>query len=130
MEIAELFDFLTKEHSFSYSHQEFDNCYGGHWIVHTYSFYNSNGCFTIYCMPERNELDFYVSDKFSTSREELLDKIVDISTIEPEIWKKRTKFLGISRPFFWINTNKVLRVFAEALKTHLDKNKDFFGIQV
>lgn len=130
MNVEEIFDFLIKDYNFSYKYQKFVNCYEGNWIVQTYSFYNNSGCFTIHFLPQRNELDFYYSSRFSTEHKKLCERIVDICSIEPDIWNKYTKIWIFKRPFFWWNNNKVLYTFAEALKTHLDKSKDFFGIQI
>ncbi len=128
--IEELFAFLMKDYGLSYRYQKFDNCFGGGWTAQTYSFYNDSGCFTIHFLLQKNELDFYRASRFSTKREELCEKMVDVSSIEPEIWNKHTKIWVFNRPFFWWNSNKILSVFAESLKVHLAKNKDFFGIRV
>lgn len=130
MNIEDLFSFLVNDYHLSYKYQKFINCYGGNWIVQTHSFYNESGCFTIHVLSQKDELDFYYADRFSTKREELCEKTVDILSIEPEIWDKYTKFWIFNRPFFWWKNKKVLRAFAEVLKVHLAKGKDFFGIKV
>ncbi|MBE6797195.1 MAG: hypothetical protein E7531_02510 [Ruminococcaceae bacterium] len=130
MHIREVFDFLITDYGLEYKHQEFINAYDGNWTVQAYSFYNNSGCFTIHNLVQRDELDFYYSPKFSQELSELCGKGVNICTIEPEIWDKHTKIWRFKRPFFWLNNNKVLSVFAEVLKTHLSKNKEFFGIQI
>ena len=129
MEINELFGFLIKDYGLSYEYQRFENCFGGNWIVITHSFYNNSGCFTIHSTLQR-EMDFYYSTKFSTDRDVLCERGVDITTIEPEIWKKHSKIWIFERPFFWCSDKRVLNALAEALKVHLEKNNDFFGIQV
>ena len=130
MNIEILFDFLKKDYNLSYKYQEFLNCYGGYWTVQTHSFYNDSGCFTIHYLLQKNELDFYYAMRFSTERKELCEKMVDICSIEPEIWRKYTKLGIFNRPFFWWNNNKVLTAFADALKTHLAMKKQFFGIRI
>ena len=129
MNIEELFDFLKKDYNLSYRYQEFINCYGGGWTVQTHSFYNDSGCFTIYIEIQRGMVFWYAS-RFSTEREELCEKAIDVSSIEPEIWDKHERICIFKDPFFWWKDNKVLRTLAEALKVHLAKDNEFFGIQV
>ena len=129
MNIEELFDFLMKDYNLSYRYQEFINCYGGSWTVQTHSFYNDSGCFTIHIEIQRG-MDFWYASRFSTEREELCEKAIDVSSIEPQIWDKHEKILCFKRPFFWWSDTKVLRALAEALKEHLANNDEFFGIQV
>lgn len=129
MNIEELFDFLMKDYNLSYKYQEFFNCYGGNWTVKTHSFYNDNGCFTIYIEVQRG-MDFWYASKFSTEREALCEKQIDVSSIETQIWDKYEKFFIFKNPFFWCNDKKVLSTLAEALKVHLAKNNEFFGIDV
>ena len=129
MSIEELFDFLIKDYGLIYKHQKFTNCYGGNWVVETHSFYNESGCFTIYVEFQRGTY-FYFSSKFSTNYEELSERELDISLIEPEIWNKRERFLFFKNPFWWWCDNKVLKTLAEVLKVHLAKGNDLFGIQV
>ena len=130
MNIEELLGFLVKEYNLSYKYQEFTNCYGGNWIVQTYSFYNDSGCFTICFIPQKNELDFYYASQFSNERKDLCEKMIDICEIEPDIWDKHTKVGFFHRPFFWCNNKKILSALAEALRVHLSKDNNFFGIQV
>ncbi len=129
MNIEELFDFLKKDYNLSYRYQEFINCYGGGWTVQTHSFYNDSGCFTIYIEIQRGMFFWYAS-RFSTEREELCEKAIDVSSIEPQIWDKHERICIFKDPFFWWKDNKVLRTLAEALKVHLAKDNEFFGIQV
>ena len=129
MNIEELFDFLMKDYNLSYRYQEFINCYGGGWTVQTHSFYNDSGCFTIYIEIQRG-MDFWYASQFSTERKELCERALDVSSIEPEIWDKNIRFFIFKNPFFWCNDEKVLSTLAEALKAHLARNNQFFGIQV
>ncbi|MBE6601039.1 MAG: hypothetical protein E7637_00830 [Ruminococcaceae bacterium] len=129
MNIEELFDFLRKDFNLSYRYQEFANCYGGNWIVQTHSFYNDSGCFTIYIEIQRG-IDFWYSSRFSTVREELCEKEIDVSSIEPQIWDKNARFWIFKNPFFWWSDNRVLHTLAEVLKVHLVSNNEFFGIHL
>ena len=130
MEIFKQFEFLMNDYGFSYSYQEFHNCYDGKGTVFTHSFYNENGCFTIHTMPVRGELDFYYSRRYSAVQQELYEQIIDISSIEKEVWNRRAKILCLSNPFFWWNKKKVLSTLAEVLKIHIAKYNEFFGIKV
>lgn len=130
MDMHKQFEFLVKDYGLSYSYQEFHNCYGGNTTVFTYSFYNGSGCFTIHEMPVRGELDFYFSRHYSTVQQELYEKIIDISTMEADIWRRRTKILFFNNPFFWNDKNKVLSLLAEVLKIHIAKYNEFFGIKI
>lgn len=125
--IEERFDFLIKDYHLSYKFQVFHPF--GNWTMHTHSFYNDSGCFTIYYEVGRDMFFFY-SSKFSTELEQLREKGIDVSLLEPEIWKKNERIFIFKNPFFWVMNNKVLNTLSEALKVHLAKNNDFFGIQV
>ena len=129
MNIEEMFGFLKEEYNLSYKYQEFFNCYGGNWTVQTHSFYNASGCFTIYVEVQRG-INFWYAPRFSTERKALCEREIDVSLIEPPIWNKHERFFVFKNPFFWWNDNKVLMVLAEALKAHLAKENEFFGIQV
>lgn len=130
MDIEKEFDFLVKDYGLTYKYQEFHNCYGGNWLVYTHSFYNSSGCFTIYEMPSRGELDFYYAQKFSNVLKELCERMIDISSIEKELWNKHTRIGCLKRPFFWWNSDRILKVAAEALNVHIKKYGEFFGVSI
>ncbi len=129
MNIETMFDFLVTKYGLAYQHQTFSNCYGGHWEVETYSYYNESGCFTIYFEVQRG-MDFWYASQFSSDYRKLCEREIDISLIEPEIWARRERVWFIKWPFFWWNSNKVLFTLAEVLKAHLAKHKCFFGIQI
>lgn len=128
MRVEKLFNFLVEDYKLTYKHHVFENCYNLGYTVYTHSFFNRSGCFTIYSLPQRGELDFYYAKEFSEKREELCEKLLDICSIEKEIWDKHTKFGFIKNPFFWRNEEKVLTVLAEVLKAHINKHSEFFGI--
>ena len=94
MNIEELFYFLVEDYRLSYAHQQFDDCYGGNWIVQTHSFFNDSGCFTIYIESQRG-MDFWYAPRFSTERTELCERAIDVSLIEPQIWNKYEKFFSL-----------------------------------
>ena len=105
MDIKAMFEFLISDYGFKYEKQSF--VYSEAWKTETHSFYNESGCFTIHRMDARGELEFYHSKEFSKDRQELYKNPVYIETIEPEIWKKRSKIFSLSNPFFWCSKRKV-----------------------
>ena len=123
-------DFLVIEYGLKHIHQDFNSCFGGNWWVKTDSYYNDSGCFTIHHLPQRGELDFYYSKEFSTIRESLCERLLDISSVEKEIWEKHKKFLCFKNPFFWNSEKKVFQALAEIIKVQIEKNGEFFGIKV
>ena len=129
MNIEKMFDFLVKDYNLSYRYQKFLNCYGGNWTVQTFSFYNDSGCFTIHNEIQRG-MDFWYATRFSTERKELCEKELDVSLIEPQIWEKHARIGPFKNPFFWWSNNRVLSTLAVALKLHIAKNNEFFGIQL
>lgn len=129
MNIEKLFDFLVTDYGLKYKEQTFYNCYGGSWTVQTHSFYNDSGCFTIYIEIQRG-MEFWYASRFSTEREELCERGIDVSSVEPQIWDKNERIGIFKNPFFWCSDNKVLRTLSEALKVHLSENKEFFGISL
>ncbi len=130
MDVEMIFSFLIEDYGLNYSHQQFHNCYSGNWEVHTYSFYNEHGCFTIYSLPQRGELDFYYASKFDTNLEKLCDRMINVRSMEEEIWEKHVKVGIFHNPFFEWNIYKVLNALAEVIKVHVTKHGEFFGIRV
>ena len=120
--------FLVDEYHMSYAKQTFEGRPFGNYNTTTYSFYNETGCFTIRYMFPRVEWDCYRSLRFDNDCDVLFEQLVPIDSIEPEIWKKHMKVGIFKRPFFWWSTARVFAAFAEALKVHLEKGNDFFGI--
>lgn len=130
MNIREQFAFLVDDYGFQYGEQKFENCWEGNWTVITYSFYNENGCFTIHTLPERGEVGFFCCDRFSSDRESLCARLVDIRTIEEDVWDKHSCLWSIRNPFFWYSQRKVFAALAEVIRTHLSKHDDLFGIKL
>ena len=122
------FRFLVDEYNMQYAYNTFP--LSENWGYSAYSFYNDTGCFTIYSLPARDELSFYRSDIYWSNWHTLSQQGVDMTVIEPEIWKKRMRIGFIPNPFFWWNTRKVITVAVEALKEHIRKNGSFLGIKV
>ena len=68
-----------------------------------------DGCFTIHCLPQRGEVDFYFADKFSTDRKELCGIPINVYEIEKEIWNKNAKIWFFKNPFYYWNQEKKLK---------------------
>lgn len=130
MDIEKHLGFLVKDYGIKYAYQDFKNCYGGNWRVYTHCFYNESGCFTIHYLPQRGELDFYFAKEFSNVRENLCERLIDINSVEKEIWKKHEKLLFFKDPFFWWNNKKILQALAEVIKAQIKKRGEFFGVKV
>jgi len=128
MNVEEMFGFLVKDYGLTYKFQEFENCYDGNWTVFTYSFYNDDGCFTIHYLVGRDELDFYYSSRFSSVREELRERQINVYEVEPNIWRKHQRIWIFKRPFFWWSMRRILNACAEALKLYLAKGNDLFDM--
>lgn len=122
MDIEKQFEFL-KKYGFKFKEQIFKNAYNSYFTVHTYSFYNKDGCFTIYNLPQRGEWDYYYSKKFSTVMENLLDYRLDIYKQKSEIWSK-------ARKTWFYTIRKELNLLADAIKHQIEDNNEFYGIKV
>ena len=92
MDFKKEFTDLAKKYNLNYKYQEFKNCFGGNWLVCTHSLYNDSGCFTIHCLPQRGEVDFYFADKFSTDRKELCSKAVNVMKLKNLFGKRKQKY--------------------------------------
>lgn len=79
MNIERDMNFLVEKYKMNYNFQSFDSDVSGRFYgpMNTFSYYNSNGCFTIYHAVQREEWDYYYSKVFSNNQEILTAK--DIS---------------------------------------------------
>ena len=125
MNVSKIFDFLVYEYKLKYAKQQFNNCYNGTWTVITYSFYNESGCFTIYTLPERGDLDFYHSKKYSDELGKLCSSRVNVESIGTEIWQKAKKKI-----FFEYRHKLFLRTLAEVIRYNVQLNGSFCGVKV
>lgn len=123
MDIEKQFDFLVKDYDLKYSYQKFTNCYQGNWVVYTYSFYNESGCFTIYNLGQRGEWEYFYTEKFCNSMEQLLGTRIHIYSTEKELWDKVTKS-------FFYSMRTELKTLATVIKSQIEKTGQFFGIKV
>lgn len=75
--IMKYFDFLVKECGMKFQFQTFFEYNGFYGPIDTYSFYNSNGCFTFHNIVQRGEWGWYKSSRFSTNQYDLLEKEIN-----------------------------------------------------
>lgn len=130
MDFKKEFTDLAKKYNLNYQYQDFKNFFGGNWWVYTHSLYNNSGCFTIHCLPQRGEIDFYFADKFSTDRNELCEKSINVYETEKEIWKNNAKIWFIKNPFYYLNQDNVIKTLIEIIKISIEKNNEFFGVKI
>ena len=122
MDIEKQFNFL-KEYGLEFKKQTFNNAYNAHFTVNTYSYYNENGCFTIYNLPQRGEWDYFYSMKFSTVMDKLLTSRINIYEQQSEIWNK-------ARSNFLYTIKKELRILSDVIKYQIKEKKEFYGIKI
>lgn len=128
--VKDALDFLCKQYGLNYSFQRFEKHPFGNWCADMYSFYNESGCFSIYNLIQRDEIDFYFAKKFSNNITELKEKIVLIESVEKDIWERHKKTGFLKLPFFWGSNKQVIRALAEVIKAQIEKTGQFFGIKV
>ena len=130
MDFKKEFTDLANKYNLNYQYQDFKNCFGGNWWVYTHSLYNDSGCFTIHCLPQRGEVDFYFADKFSTDRKELCSKAINVYEVEKENWEKKAKIWFFKNPFYYWNQDKIIKTLIEVINVSIEKNNEFFGIKI
>ena len=122
--------FLVEKYGLRFTEQIFEGTPFGNWVTKTYSFYNDSGCFTITELLQRDEIDFYFSDAFSTDYPALRQRRLNVWD-DNEILKKHQKWIfGLKNPFFWRNKKKYMKALAEIINTKIGENKEFFGIKI
>ncbi|MDY0295657.1 MAG: hypothetical protein RBQ71_07625 [Acholeplasmataceae bacterium] len=122
MNIGIKFNFL-KRYGFEFKEQSFKNVYNSYFTVYTYSFYNEDGCFTIYNLPQRGEWDYFYSKKFSTVMDDLLAFRIDIYSQKADIWDKARKV--------WLYTmKKELSLLVDVIKYQIQEKNEFYGIKI
>ncbi len=130
MTIKEKLIILAQRYDLNYQYQQFDNCYGGYWFVCTHSIYNKTGCFTVCCLPQRNEISFYYATKFSRNLKELCFQEVDVYQFEKDIWGKNSKIGPLKNPFFYWSENKIVNTLIKVIIAQIEKQHEFFGIKI
>jgi len=120
--IEKQFSFL-KAYGFEFKEQTFKNVYNSYFTVHTYSFYNEDGCFTIYNLPQRGEWDYFYSKKFSTVIDDLLASRLDIYNQKSEIWNK-------ARKSWFYTIKRELNLLAKDINNQIQDKNEFYGIKI
>ena len=81
-------------------------------------------------MLQRDDIDFYFSDDFSTSYPALKQRQLNVWD-NNEILQKHQKWIfGFKNPFFWYSKKKYMKALAEIIEVKISKNKEFFGIKI
>lgn len=130
MRVKEELSTLAQKHGLKYQYQDFENCYGGEWWVCTHSLYNESGCFTIYCLPQRAEVEFYFAERFSRNRSELCSKWINVYEFEKEIWESDRKIGFFKNPFYDWNQDRIIKTLIKVITALIEKNNEFFGIKI
>ena len=81
-------------------------------------------------MPQRGEVDCYFSEKFSNDRKQLCQKAINVFEVEKEIWNKNSKIWFFKNPFYYWNTENILKTLIEVIKVSIEKNNEFFGVKI
>lgn len=118
-------DFLQSEYGMNYCFQSFKKTADGlFWgPCDAYSYYNEFGCFTIYHIVQRGELDFYFAQEFSANQFELLQREINLESGCKDIWSNMPrKFFGQRKIFF--------ETLAKAIRAQIQKKGSFYGIRV
>lgn len=125
MKITTELDFLIEEYGMKYQFQSFEKTVGGGFWgpCEAYSYYNDYGCFTIYNIVQRGDLDFYYSPKFSCNQNELLQDEVNLNLGCEEIWLNMPHKIFGQRKIFY-------KTLAKAIKFQIHKYGAFYGIKV
>ena len=122
--------FLVEKYNLKFTEQTFESTPFGNWVTKTYSFYNDSGCFTISELLQRDEIDFYFSDVFSTDYLVLKQRQLNVWDND-EILKKHQKLIfGLKNPFFWCSKKKYMKALAEIIKEKISERKEFFGVKI
>ena len=112
--------FLTEKYTMQYAFQEFEEY---SMDVETYSFYNGNGCFTVYYLDQRDELGLFYSGKFSKNLNELKEQEIDQHAYEGDLWKKNKPLFGYGKKMYFETLRKVI-------EAQIEKTGSFYSIKV
>lgn len=115
---------FAKKHQLSYNEQFFYNYYNRNDKITAVSLYNKNGCFTITCFEQKQELSYYYSPTFSNDLKYLESKEINVFSYQQQLWKKK---MGIWGLFFECN-KKVLTTLIEVMEKEIESGNGLFGI--
>lgn len=125
MKITTELDFLVNKYGMKYKFQRFEKASNGEFYgpCDAFSYYNEFGCFTIYNIVQRGELDFYCSDKISFNQSKLMQKSIDLEYRCKEIWDNMpNKRFGMRKVFF--------QTLAKAIDYQIQNHGAFYGIKI
>lgn len=106
--------FLSVDYSMSFSFQQFD--WHG-FLTDTYSFYNSNGCFTLYNIGQIGEWGWYLSRSFGHTLTDLLEKEIN-----------QREYLD--KDYYCADEKEWLCDLSIVLKQEIAKSNSVFGIKI
>lgn len=127
---TEALNFLCEDFGLHYTFQRFEKHPFGNWCVDMYSFHNQNGCFSVYNLTQRDDIEFYYSSTFSNDIAKLMEKKIPIESVEKDIWDKHKKTGLFKLPFFWGSNKQIFRALADVIKAQIAKTGQFFGLKV
>lgn len=122
MKIEEQFKFL-QEYGVQYKKQVFKNAFNTNFVVYTDSFYNENGCFTIYNLAQKGEVYYYFSKEIEDNLNKLIENEVDVYNMYPSMLEKIKKMI-------FYNFNKEIKVLSNVVKKEIVEKRQFFGIKI
>lgn len=115
------FKTLIDKYDFKYGFNNFSSFLGFLGPFFAYSFYNEYGCFTILHAVQRNEIEYYVSKKYS-NKQEILFK----AKISEQVFKILSRLR--KNPLNWFKSDNVLLL--DYIVDEIKKKGEFFGIKV
>jgi len=113
--VLKFLGFLVNEYQMRYRFQSFDEYLGFNGPFNAYSFYNEQGCFTLFQAVQRGEWGWYISKKLHTNLLELLETEINQSEF-------------IHRSVF--SYKKSLKLLGDSIREQLEHSQQFFGIVV
>ncbi len=116
-----VFKLLIDKYDFKYGFNNFTSFLGFSGPFFAYSFYNEYGCFTILHAVQRNEIEYYVSKKYS-NKQEILFK----AKISEQVFKILSRLR--KNPLNWFKSDNVLLL--NYIVDEIKKKGEFFGIKV
>ena len=115
-EVLKHLGFLVKEYNMQFKAQAFEKYLGSNITCYTYSFYNSNGCFTMEDVA-LDGIGLYVSKVFSENYEELFEQEI-IQPLYPYLqgscWLFRT----------------FIKKLAKSIRYQIATSGEFFGVRI
>lgn len=107
--------FLTKEYGLNYIRQEFGDYMDFHGPAECFSFYNSDGCFTLHHLEQRGEWGWFYAPQFCKSQDGLLKTEID-----------QQQYIH-GRVFGY---RHMLRLLGKSIQRQITESGGFFGISV